>query len=206
MVLPEHQEQFEAHTREQFEALGRFVQAFEHVVFAIRSVLSSRLQQESPNMVFFTRMFLNHKSLTAGPLWEMFRAMVYTDVSELRPVDPSDANKFHDALSKIGKELEAIISARNNIIHGTPFIGWVSSEQDDFSKMDILKSTVSAKGYKVSDTPKSAADLNALAERCKGAENAVRVIGFAAALPEPINRARMLDRVLREIQGIREFP
>jgi hypothetical protein len=195
----ERQERYEAQTRAQFEALGRFVQAFEHMVFALRNGLEARLQQESRNMVYFTRMLLHHSSLTAGPLWEMFRAVVYTDVSELRPTTPPDAELFHRALTRIGDEVGQLVKARNNILHGTPFIGWANPEQDDFSSIDILKWGVSAKGWKVANTPKSAEDILRLVERCQAAETAIRDIRLASGMAGDA-RARLLERSVTAVQ------
>ena len=196
MSDPSRQEKYEAQTREQFEALGRFVQAFELMVFAIRSGIEGRLQQESQNMVYFTRMIFHHRALTAGPLWELFRGIVFTDVSELRPVSPSDSGAFHDALSKIGKQIEALIKSRNSILHGTPFIGWASAEQEDFSELTIVKWGVSSKGWKETVTPKSVNDLGILVDRCKRVEEAVRLIGVAASMLLEQGRGDFLKRSL----------
>ena len=188
------QEKYETQTREQFEALGRFVQAFELMIFAIRSGIEGRLQQESQNMVYFTRMIFHHRVLTAGPLWELFRGIIFTDVNELRPVSPSDSDAFHDALSKIGKQIEALISSRNSIFHGTPFIGWASAEQEDFSELTIVKWGVSSKGWKQTATPKSVHDLGVLVDRCKRVEEAVRLIGVATSMLLEQGRGDFLKR------------
>lgn len=195
----ERQQLFEAQTRKQFEALGRFVQAFEHMVFAVRSSIESRLQQESPDMVYFTRMIFHHRALTAWPLWEIFRGMVYTDVSELRLISPPDIDIFHSALTKIGHEVEALVSARNNVLHGTPFIGWTSSQQTDFEQMDIFKWGVSAKGWSELKTPKSAADLTKLVARCQGAGSAVRLIAAAAAKQSDASRSHLISQSLEAV-------
>jgi hypothetical protein len=200
MADNERQLRFEAQTREQFEALGRFVQGFEHVVYAIRTGLENRLQQEGANMVYFTRMLFHHRALTAWPLWEMLRSVIYTDASELRAVVPSDADEFHRALTKIGKEVEALIDARNNILHGTPFIGWASAEQEDFTEMEIMKWGVSAKGWKQTATPKSAADLMALVARCERAANAIRRITVASAMRD--DRSKWVAMAVEELANV----
>jgi hypothetical protein len=176
----ERKDRYEAATKAQYEALGRFVQAFELMVFAIRSSIEHRLGLESKNMVFFTRMLFHHSALTAQPLWEMFRAVVYTDVSELRPINPPDHDEFHKILGVIAKEVVDLIKVRNIIIHGTPLIGFISSAQEDFTPMTIHKSGVSATGVKYADAPKSAAEVMALVDRCQRVEKAIRWISGAA--------------------------
>ena len=193
-------EKYEAQTREQFESLGRFVQAFEQMVSAIRTGIEARLQQESQNMVYFTRMIFHHRALTAWPLWELFRGVVFTDANELRPVTPSDADEFHNVLSKIAKEIEALISARNDILHGTPFIGWTSADQEDFSEMMIVKWGVSAKGWKEGKTPTSALDLIELGGRCKRVEEAVRQTGWVTSRSSATDRRTFLASALKALE------
>ena len=188
----ERQARYEAQTREQFEALGRFVQAFEQMVHALRMGIESRLQSESPNMVHFTRMLFHHQVLTAWPLWEMFRGVIYTDISEIRPLEAPEIRAFHDVLTKLGREVQALLSARNNILHGTPFIGWASAEQEDFSELTIMKWGVSAKGWKVTETPKSVSAVMELVNRCSRAETAANCIRAANVFRD--NRNELLRR------------
>lgn len=195
---------YEASTKAQFEALGRFVQAFEHMVSAMRSSMEGRLQQESRSMVFFTRLIFHHNALTAQPLWDLYRAVVYTDVSELRPNIPPDQEEFHRILATMAKEVGELIKARNIIIHGTPMIGWISSEQEDFTELAINKFRVSATGFGHFDAPKSEADVLSLVDRCQRAERAIRDIHLATMHTDPL-RQNMKQRALDELAG-RETP
>lgn len=197
-------ERYEASTKAQFEALGRFIQAFEHMVSAMRSSIEGRLQQESRQMVFFTRMLLHHSALTAYPLRELFRAVIYTDVNELRKTNPSDSDDFNRILSAIATEVSDLIRIRNVIIHGTQLIGWVSSGQEDFTELAIHKFGVSATGFKQIKGPNTAAEVLSLVDRCQRTERAIRVIYYASETYDQ-NRQNMKRRALDELAG-RETP
>ena len=200
MPIDERQLRYESQTKEQFEALGRFVQSFEQMVSAIRHGLEMRLQCESSNMYYFTRMIFHHRALTAQPLWELYRGVVYIDVSEIRPTDQSDVTKFHSTLQVIGKEVISLIEQRNNIIHGTPYIGWASESQDEFSDLSIHKIGVSTKGHKMYVTPKSAQDIFQLVARCERAISAINVTSLAMMT----RNCSLLDRARTEIERTAE--
>ena len=176
MPIDRRQERYESQTKEQFEALGRFVQAFEQMVNALRQGLSMRLQHESSNMTYFTNMIFHHRALTAQPLWEIYRGVIYTDIKEIRPTDDHIVKKFDSTLATIGKEVGSLVEKRNNIIHGTPYIGWASERQVDFSELTIHKMGVSAKGQKILETPKSAEDIFQLIARCESVTTSINLI------------------------------
>ena len=189
---------YEEQTGKQFEALGRFVQAFELMVHSIRLSLQMRLQQESNSMFHFTQLIFHHRALTALPLWDLFRSVIYVDVSEVRPNDPSDVQKFEDVLTKLNTQVVKLIETRNNILHGTSLIGAASEGQQDFSQLVILKGGVSAKGYKQAKTPESEVELLALVEQCESLTRTVNAIALAARL-QGHHRSQWLARAAQEL-------
>ena len=73
--MPEEMDAAEKNIREQYEALGRFVEAFEQMVHEARSacefLLDPKLERQS---VVSTA--LHHSIMTAKPLFEIMRAVV----------------------------------------------------------------------------------------------------------------------------------
>jgi hypothetical protein len=192
----ERDARYKAQTAEQFEALGRFVQAFELMVDAARQALSMHLQSQNPSLVYLTRMIFHHPALTAKPLFELFRAVVYTLVNELLPGCDESTALNNKLLGQVAKEYTALFETRNMILHGTPLVGFAGAEQDDFSEMMIVKWGVGAQGWKVYDTPKSAAELLDICARCAKVENAIRLVGTASMMPD--SRLMFLKRAQQD--------
>lgn len=184
---------YEAQTKEQFEALGRFVQAFEQMVEAARFGLSHRLQCESQNLFYFTRMLFHHKALTAGPMFELFRGFIMVDVLEIKKLPEVQAGAYREAIRDIGREYMALVEIRNLILHGTPYIGWAGAEQEDFSELAIHKGGVDKNGLKEHETPKSAAEILTLCGRCDKVTEAIRWVTISMGFAP--DRERMLEKV-----------
>lgn len=184
---------YEAQTKEQFEALGRFVQAFEQMVEAARFGLSHRLQCESQNLFYFTSMLFHHKALTAGPLFELFRGFIMVDVLEIKKLPEVQAGAYREAMRDIGREYMALVEFRNLILHGTPYIGWAGAEQEDFSELAIHKGGVDKNGFKEHETPKSAAAILTLCGQCDKVTEAIRWVTISMGFAP--DRERMLEKV-----------
>ena len=195
----EREARFKAQTCEQYEALGRFVQAFELMVDASRQALSMHLQSQNASLVYLTRMIFHHPALTAMPLFELYRAIVYTVVNELLPQCDESAALCKKLLSQVAKEYRELVETRNMILHGTPLVGFAGADQDDFSEMMIIKWGVGAQGWKVYDTPKSAAELLEICSRCAKVENAIRLIGTASMMQD--KRLKFLHRAQEELNA-----
>lgn len=154
-------------TKEQFEELGRFVQAFEHMVDATRKQLWFMIQTPG-RPADRTRIILNHHNLTAQPLFDMFRAVATSII-----VDP--AYGFTDEEKDVGRAVlkrtptryQGIVRNRNEILHGTWYIGAASAEQSDFPEMHVAKFKVSASGLEQADTPENARGLRAIRHVCE---------------------------------------
>jgi hypothetical protein len=118
--------------REQYEALGQFVEAFERLVNQIRNSCGQLASSASvPNA--FLNIILHHRTLTAQPLFDIFRATVgyiATDERErkTRQIDNSDANALMGVLKRLASEMTELVDIRNNLIHGTWYIGMITPD------------------------------------------------------------------------------
>ena len=52
------------------------------------------------------------------------------------------------AISKFCKEFGDVIVLRNDLIHGTQFIGWAAADQQDFDEPSMLRLKNTARGVK----------------------------------------------------------
>lgn len=163
-------ERFRLQTTEQFAALGRFVQAFEGMVSAFRSsiifVFGGGLHNQQ-----LLNILLHHRAMTAQPLFEVMRAHYAVKLDQLGDsADPAERAVVDAAMSYLSRECNDLFSIRNNLLHGSWYIGWASQDQEDFSKILAYKHKVGGSGLSTASMPASSADLDALTARCVAAE------------------------------------
>src|ERR1700730_4099177 len=65
---------YEKNTKEQYEALGRFVEAFEAMVNEVRESTIALIERDGKHRRLI-EIVLHHQVLTAKPLYEIFRAV-----------------------------------------------------------------------------------------------------------------------------------
>jgi hypothetical protein len=171
-----------------YEALGRFVEAFESIVHETRSI-TIRLLSDNKEMYHhdLIEIAFHHYCMTAKPLFEIFRAIVIQTVNtsikaqEIReksgrddyplPVrddagkptafTTADRETFLAILKVIGKEFTELTDLRNGLLHGSWFVGYDSSI--DF---DLQKYTVTKEGLARMDLPQNTTQLLKLSARC----------------------------------------
>jgi hypothetical protein len=167
MAEPESREAtYKAQTAEQFEAIGRFVQAFELMVDATRMASYSILSQGDPKRGQLVNVVLFHQSMTAKPHFDIMRGLYGVLIQEYPTLLQDDKETINAVLKFCANEHEKLTNLRNDLLHGTWHIGWASPDQQDFSEMLVHKAKVWTSGYKFADLPKTAAELFALAKRC----------------------------------------
>jgi hypothetical protein len=126
---------FELQTRRSYELLGQFVAEFELLVFTIRTSLERDLGSPGQNH-FAIQNLTAH--LTAWPLGQAFHA---------HALSRTKGNlKAISAIERFWKDFEYLVTLRNDVVHGTHFIGWASIEDEDFSNPTMLRSKPGAKG------------------------------------------------------------
>lgn len=192
------EQSFKAETEEQFAALGRFVQAFEHVINSMRMTIANRLQTASPELVEMSVFLLNHDGMTAWPVWQVYRSMVSSLVPKDDPSNKSDTVTFTKVLRKIAAEFEELIKLRNSIVHGTPMIGWTTADKTRPEKMRIHKWKVGATGFSAAKLPESASELLQVVKRCRAVNEAVILVYTAATSEE--NAQELLNRALASLR------
>ena len=132
----EKQQQREASTSKQYAAIGEFAVKFEQICFALHTTILFILHGEGLRNQQVGRAVL--AGLTAEPLASTFAASVV----EAKELDDDDKKVIKIAL----KRFKSLTERRNEIIHGSWFIGWASKGQTDFSEMRGLKQGRSQKG------------------------------------------------------------
>ncbi|MBX9773660.1 MAG: hypothetical protein K2Y71_04525 [Xanthobacteraceae bacterium] len=156
-------------TKDQYEALGRFVEAFEAMVDKARSVSVDLLSRSAAHENLVT-IALHHPVMTATPLFEIMRAMIMEILKEDRHPLHNDRQLYAAVLRQISTEYMDLVSTRNNLLHGTWFVGHVSLAGigvDEAKEFFIRKHKPTKDGLDQLDLPKKPEELLKLVERCQ---------------------------------------
>lgn len=146
-----------------YREIGRFVVQFEHMCFELRAGITFTLQKFGLKNQQLAHILTSE--LTAEPL----RTLLQSLLSEIEEFDDSDRKIF----KAIFKKAQDLIKSRNDIIHGTWFIGWASEDQTDFRIANGHKLQRKASGLAVKELNYSPKDFMALSEECAETEKLV---------------------------------
>jgi hypothetical protein len=178
-------------TKEQYEALGRFVEAFEAMINEVRESTAALIERDGRHRLI-VEIVLHHQALTAKPIFEIFRAIVMEIVDEtiaaekrkekgiieLEPpivVDiadnplhftSSDREIFLAVMNTIAQEYNDLVNTRNNLLHATWFIGFSAQDDPTSSEFYARKYSTTKEGLRQIELPKNAAQLQKLSQRC----------------------------------------
>ncbi len=176
----------------QYEMLGRFVEAFESMVDQIRSRSIELASRDSRNKILL-EVIMNHSALSTKPVMDIFRAIVaecFKDALQEEQNDKTeppllakfagkellltirDRDVLLGVLSHIAGKYEALVNKRNDLLHGTWFVG-LSSEDDPMNTFFTVRKLKTSKTGLVSarEMPQHADHLKDLAEQCNDVEN-----------------------------------
>ena len=161
---------FAKNTKEQREALGCFIEAFELMVNEVRGICIDNIcafhgEDERKHLV---EIAFHHQAMTAKPLFDVMRAIVAEIVNA--PTSPHHADRaiFKAVVGRISKEYSHLYEKRNELVHGTWLIGYAGWDDPDANEFYVQKFKTSADGLVgVSDLPKTAAELLDLAKACE---------------------------------------
>jgi hypothetical protein len=167
MAEEARKEKYDRQTKEQFEELGRFVQQFEAMVDAVRRTCL-QLTTTSVKHHRLMNIILHHSSMTAWPLFEIARALYGEMINDAEyKITTEQGIVIKGVLKQISAEYSDLLAHRNNMVHGTWYIGWASPADEEFSDLKIAKYKATSSGFAAAETPKNTAELQALTERCK---------------------------------------
>jgi hypothetical protein len=154
----------ERNVAEEFEALGRFVQAFEDMVDDARVAcmdIASNLGGDSKSDQHLHRTLLHiifyHQSMTAKPIFEIMRAAIGQMLNDQefqssRGIDREDRARFLEILPIVNAEYQKLTAIRNDLLHGNWSIGISWDDDSDNSEFFLYKPKSNKDGLYVSET------------------------------------------------------
>jgi hypothetical protein len=165
-------EAYQKNTKEQYEALGRFVEAFEGMVHeARRDSIDIATQGLPPFQKGLVGIPYFHPAIAAKTIYEIFIAVIAETLNDQRYRDANNISEaeiryFSAVISQLSGEYNKLCSKRNNLLHGTWSIGFSHADDPDSATFDIDKYSVGGGGVVPLSLPKTASDLQELSERC----------------------------------------
>lgn len=187
---------YDKNTKEQYECLGRFVEAFEAMVHEVRSNAIEMLAADTE----FARLVeipFYHAVMTAKPIFEIFRAIIATQINNGKfcaqhGIDGADQSAFHGVLAEIAKEYGDLSEIRNHMLHGTWFVGFLGGQDEEANEFEIHRLTVGKAGLKsAAEIPKNALELRHLIKRCEVTRHWISVIH--GCMPKSLADLKMKD-------------
>jgi hypothetical protein len=157
---------YQQNVRDQYEALGEFVEAFERLVSEVRLSCIGHLRKDAASDDLIKIAF-HHQALTAKPLFEIMRAIIAEELN--RPSCPNygERAEYKSLLGTIHNEYNDLANIRNNLLHGTWYIGVPTTEDPDASEFILYKYTTTKDGLaRIDNLPKNAEQLHKLSTRC----------------------------------------
>jgi hypothetical protein len=127
---------------------------------------------------------LHHSSMTAWPLFEIARALYGEMINDADYKIPAkEGEVIKGVLKQIATEYSNLLSNRNNMVHGTWYIGWASAADQEFSDLKIAKYKATSSGFTAADTPKNTTELQSLTERCKHNAFLIGLLNITFTMP-----------------------
>jgi hypothetical protein len=159
---------YQRNVKEQYEELGRFVEAFELLVRQVRvtCLALTATDEDHPLQEKLLQVAFHHQALTAKPLFEIMRAMIAEIVNLPTHRSYSDREFYRDLLGHVQKQYDHLANTRNNLLHGTWFIGGISFANPESETFYLQKYTASKRGLTELPLPRTAKELRELSERC----------------------------------------
>jgi hypothetical protein len=177
---PTNEEELKRNTTEQYAALGRFVEAFELMVNEVREICIERIcagigSSERERLIEIS---FHNQSMTAKPLFDIMRAIIAEIVSVSTSPHYADRGTFKKVLSCIETEYSHLYNKRNELLHGTWMVGYVSSDDPGAKEFVVRKYKTTADGLAVARMPKNSTDLLDLVTRCDDTRTWLGYIDF----------------------------
>jgi hypothetical protein len=162
---------YDNNRKEQYAALGVFVEAFEAMVNEAREGCLDILLRSGIAPMSLVEIAFHHQAMTAKPLFEILQAMIAEIIKDPDAPEYPEREAFSQVLRQISREYTDLTNKRNNLLHGTWFVGYSSPDDPDSKSFKIRKFRTGHDGLKQLDLPTSAAELNALTIRCVAARD-----------------------------------
>lgn len=164
MSPEERKIKYDQQTESLYAGIGEFVVAFEMLVHAMRNSLVLLLSHGSALGPLAVQPAF--ADMTAAPLKSAYLASFSVAIRQCG-LDEAEKSLGQKILLDVCKRIQAMTVSRNEIVHGTWFIGWASDTDTDFSVAQGFKPKNSKTGTKHEVISRTREDFNVLTDDCK---------------------------------------
>jgi hypothetical protein len=113
---------------------------------------------------------LHHSALTAQPLFEIMRALIADFIKDPEfQISTKDKDTFAGVLTAIATRYFDLVHMRNNLLHGTWFVGRITAEDPNAEGFIVNKYKPTKTGLAKQTVPKQASELMKLRYKCERA-------------------------------------
>ncbi|MDR3468931.1 MAG: hypothetical protein P4M07_23640 [Xanthobacteraceae bacterium] len=193
-------EELEKNVKRQYEALGRFVEAFELMIDEVRGACIDRIwdavTSDAASDYGADRSYrkglieisFHQQNMTAKPLWDTMRAIIAEIVGREGSPHHADYNRFKSLLGFMEKEYSFLFWKRNELLHGTWLIGYASNEDPHAEKFRIRKFKTTADGLQVVEQlPQDVSELSSLTIRCDRMRSWIAEVDWCLRKTKPLS-------------------
>jgi len=155
----------------QLAALGSFVESFELMVDEVRYTCIERICHALGSVVendTVVEVPFHHQVMTAKPLYDIMRAIVAEIVSKPSHFHFQNREQIKSLLGFIENEYNNLYYKRNELLHGTWYIGYANQSNPLSQEFLVRKLKTTSEGLRsAKELPKNAEELSKLAQRCR---------------------------------------
>ena len=163
----DRQKKLKEQSEDQYRSIGKFAVKFEHVCEAIHSTMLFMLHNEGiKNQKVIQVLLANH---TAEPLRVLFESLI--------SVTQSLSQEESKIINSVLKRFQELTSKRNDIIHGTWYIGWAATTDTDFSTAIGLKHHRNKAGTTMKRFEFSTCDFDVLTQEAEALAAIIQRLG-----------------------------
>ena len=197
---PTDPKELEKNVKEQYEVLGRFVEAFELMVDEVRGVCIDRIweaviadtgldlaigQEYRKQLIEIS---FHQQNMTAKPLWDIMRAIIAEIIAQKSNPHHADYANFKSLLTFMEGEYSALYNKRNELLHGTWLIGYTSAEDPHSKNFRVRKFKTTADGLtEAAPLPQDVSGLSSLTKRCDRMRTWIAEIDFCMRKAKPLS-------------------
>ena len=158
-------------TKKQYEELGRFVVAFEEMINDVRELCIFILADLDLSLQTFVSVAFHHQALTAKPLLDIIRTLIAEvgkdkDARKKYKIEDNSQKIMEGVLDLISKEYMDLANTRNNLLHGTWYVGFTGPEDLEGREFYVKKLGTTKTGLTPLELPKTDGELHDLTKRC----------------------------------------
>ena len=114
---------YEEQTENLYASIGRFAVEFEHVCNYLSSIIMTILTKEGLENENVIQILLADQ--TAEPL----RALVMALIPEILELSDKDKKIVKNIITRV----QELTKKRNEVVHGTWYVGWFGTDKDEFT-------------------------------------------------------------------------